>query len=56
MTWVRFVRRHRYLSTACLHGDHGYCAGDKGAAGDKIPAQCKFCAAPCRCKCHRRWP
>jgi hypothetical protein len=43
---------HRYLSTGCLHGDHGYCQNNTGAAGSKIPAQCKFCAAPCVCSCH----
>lgn len=56
---------HRYLSTGCLHGDtilpdgrtgHAYCQGDTGAAGAKIPAQCKFCAAPCTCRCHQRRP
>jgi len=44
-----------YLSTACLHGLHEYCNSYTGAAGTKIPAQCKFCGAPCRCQhpdCH----
>ncbi|WP_372344664.1 hypothetical protein [Streptomyces sp. KL116D] len=43
---------HIYLSTSCLHGEHGYCAGGTGQAGAKTPAQCKFCAAPCICPCH----
>lgn len=45
--------QHRYLSTACLHGDHGYCAAKVGAQGEKRPAQCKFCEARCLCSCHR---
>jgi hypothetical protein len=45
---------HRYLSTGCLHGKHGYCQSDRGSAGDKIPAKCKFCDAQCRCPCHRQ--
>jgi hypothetical protein len=44
---------HTYLSTGCLHGDHGYCQSNTGAAGTKTPAQCKFCAAPCCCDCHQ---
>lgn len=53
---------HRYLSTGCLHGDmqlpdgrtgHEYCQGETGAVGQKTPAQCKFCAAPCVCPCHQ---
>jgi hypothetical protein len=43
---------HAYLSTACLHGEHGYCQSNTGAAGTKVPAECKFCAAPCVCPCH----
>ncbi|MFJ7999006.1 hypothetical protein ACIQ7D_17920 [Streptomyces sp. NPDC096310] len=42
-----------YLSTGCLHGEHAYCQGATGQAGTKTPAVCKFCAAPCRCDCHR---
>lgn len=45
---------HRYLSTSCLHGDHGYCRSSTGAAGAKTPAQCKFCGAPCLCPCGHR--
>lgn len=41
---------HVYLSTGCLHGDHDYCQSTK--QGSKIPAECKFCAAPCVCLCH----
>ncbi|MFP8944740.1 hypothetical protein ACLIYM_25355 [Streptomyces fenghuangensis] len=44
--------RHVYLSTGCLHGQHGYCQGKNGLAGAKTPASCKFCAAPCVCDCH----
>lgn len=43
---------HRYLSTGCLHGEHGYCQAHTGQAGIKAPARCKFCAAPCICPCH----
>lgn len=43
---------HYYLSTACRHDEHDYCKSYTGKAGNKIPAQCKFCAAPCRCPCH----
>jgi hypothetical protein len=44
--------RHDYLSTSCLHGHHDYCQRERGLAGDKTPAVCKFCGAPCRCHCH----
>lgn len=50
---VPCVVEHIYLSTGCLHGKHGYCQSATGAAGAKTPASCKFCAAPCRCSCHR---
>jgi uncharacterized protein (DUF433 family) len=48
---------HVYLSTSCLHFDHGYCGGSEGydAAGDpfpKRPGQCKWCASACVCDCH----
>jgi hypothetical protein len=62
------VTGHDYLSTACLHGHHGYCAaptvtrdGEWATVGPsysslrddpKIPARCKFCDANCRCACH----
>lgn len=45
-------QEHRYLSTSCLHGEHGYCQSNTGAQGDKIPAVCKFCGAGCICPCH----
>ncbi|MFH8405516.1 hypothetical protein ACH4FX_12185 [Streptomyces sp. NPDC018019] len=44
---------HRYLSTGCLHGEHGYCQSSTGSNGTKVPATCKFCAAPCECPCHQ---
>jgi hypothetical protein len=43
---------HRYLSTGCRHGEHGYCQSNTGSQGDKIPAQCKFCGSGCVCSCH----
>jgi hypothetical protein len=44
---------HRYLSTACLHGEHDYCAGKtRQDGGEKVPAKCKFCEARCVCGCH----
>lgn len=44
---------HRYLSTGCLHAEHGYCAGETRAdGGTKVPASCKFCGAGCVCPCH----
>lgn len=47
---------HVYLSTGCLHGEHGYCQGDTGLSGAKRPASCKFCQAPCTCPCHQQTP
>lgn len=44
---------HVYLSTGCLHGRHAYCKWEVGKLGPKRPAQCKFCAAPCVCPCHK---
>ncbi len=44
---------HDYLSTACLHGEHGYCsAATKPDGRPKFPARCKWCNARCRCDCH----
>jgi hypothetical protein len=44
---------HIYLSTACLHGQHGYCKADTtGTGGPKIAARCKFCPSECVCDCH----
>lgn len=60
---INRMRHHGYLSTGCLHGDavilpdgrtgHQYCQSETGHTGSKIPATCKFCAAPCRCRCHK---
>lgn len=47
---------HRYLSTACVHGQHDYCASMTGYQGEKRPATCKFCDAHCRCDCHTTTP
>ncbi|MGW5197332.1 hypothetical protein [Streptomyces spiralis] len=47
---------HVYLSTSCLHGQHGYCQSHTGQSGTKTPAQCKFCATPCVCPCHQPGP
>ncbi|MEU6674798.1 hypothetical protein [Streptomyces sp. NPDC046925] len=46
---------HEYLSTGCLHGEHGYCQYEarRYDGSTKTPAQCKFCAAPCVCACHK---
>lgn len=47
------MSEHVYLSTACLHDRHDYCADPLRADGNpKRPAECKFCAAPCVCPCH----
>lgn len=47
---------HQYLSTGCLHDKHEYCQADAvakdGGVLRKVPAQCKFCEAPCICDCH----
>lgn len=43
---------HVYLSTGCLHGDHGYCQSRTGLSGQKTPGVCKFCKSPCTCPCH----
>lgn len=44
---------HVYLSTSCLHDEHEYCQAKAGRAGTKKPAECKFCTAPCVCRCHK---
>ena len=44
---------HAYLSTSCLHGEHGYCQSHTGLSGAKTPSQCKFCGSRCQCPCHR---
>jgi hypothetical protein len=44
---------HEYLSTACLHGRHSYCAAAERPDGTpKVPGSCKFCQAACVCECH----
>lgn len=47
------VTAHAYLSTGCFHNNHEYCQSNTGRDGNKISAQCKFCAARCVCSCHR---
>jgi hypothetical protein len=55
------MAEHEYLSTSCLHGEHGYCQSKTGSTRadwakvewPKVPASCKFCGAPCVCPCHR---
>lgn len=42
--------KHRYLSTACLHGRHDHCASMVGYQGVKRPGSCKFCDARCCCR------
>lgn len=54
--WCGTPPGHHYLSTGCLHGEHGYCKAPTGAVGGKVPATCKFCHAPCVCACHREQP
>lgn len=44
---------HIYFSTSCFHGDHNYCKRETGLLGNKIPGVCKFCQAPCVCRCHQ---
>jgi hypothetical protein len=57
LLWQWLGLPHWYLSTGCRHGEHTYCQADRGHAGTKVPAVCKFCRAQCRCRCHRghRW-
>lgn len=48
---------HWYVSTYCQHEEHMMCKADAGFDTNgqiftRIPAQCKLCAAPCRCPCH----
>lgn len=43
---------HVYLSTSCFHGNHKYCQSERGLLGNKTPSVCKFCEAPCVCRCH----
>lgn len=45
---------HWYWSTHCRHDNHDACAATELAPGvPRRPAQCKTCAAPCVCHCHR---
>lgn len=69
---IPHIESHDYLSTACFHGEHGYCAAptvnrdgswnhlapsySSERDAPKNPAQCKFCKAPCRCQCHQGTP
>lgn len=54
----RTAGRHVYLSTGCLHGDHGYCQTEarRYDGTTKKPSVCKFCEAKCICRCHRSAP
>lgn len=46
---------HRYLSTACLHDECGYCQASTRPDGTpKLSASCKFCGAKCICACHEK--
>jgi len=57
---------HVYLSTSCWHARqtadrdeadrlHAFCQGDQRLfGGNKVPAKCKFCPAPCICECHKK--
>lgn len=47
------LHHHVYLSTSCFHGEHDYCKAKAGRVGAKVPATCKFCGAPCICRCHQ---
>jgi hypothetical protein len=48
---------HVYVSTACQHGIHEHCKSGTNLDGaEKIPASCKWCAAPCVCTCHGATP
>jgi hypothetical protein len=47
------VGTHYYWSTHCRHSNHDACRATELAPGvPRRPAQCKTCAAPCRCLCH----
>lgn len=46
---------HLYNSTHCRHRDHDACKAIELVPGvERKPAQCKKCAAPCRCWCHKK--
>lgn len=40
---------HTYVSTACLHGEHGQCGTMQHDRGEPGPPRCKFCPAVCAC-------
>lgn len=49
---------HLYWSTHCRHATdeegHNKCQATEFAPGvERKPSQCKTCAAPCRCECHK---
>jgi hypothetical protein len=52
---------HIYWSTHCRHGNHDACSAtviEGRQVGERVrlprkPAQCKTCAAPCICPCHK---
>lgn len=55
-SYLRDDGSHRYVSTACIHGRHGYCAASQREDGTtKTPATCKFGPEepepPERCEC-----
>jgi hypothetical protein len=43
---------HLYWSTHCRHGKHHPCDATVLNDGPRRPAQCKECAAACRCPHH----
>jgi hypothetical protein len=46
-----------YLSTGCLHGEHGHCCNSVSVEGEpKWPGHCKFCSSSCICPCHPSQP
>lgn len=57
---------HRYWSTHCRHDRHDACAATVIEGMDvheemlayvaRKPAQCKTCASPCVCPCHKENP
>jgi hypothetical protein len=52
---------HSYFSTHCRHRNHEACSAtavEGRQLGERVrlprrPAQCKTCAAPCICPCHK---
>jgi hypothetical protein len=41
--------RHVYVSTACLHGQHGRCGTLQHERGDGGAPHCKYCKSICAC-------